>query len=52
MDESDIIAEAMRRWPVAHRPATNANQRQTNKIHSAFRQGFIEGAKWLQEESK
>ncbi|WNM75075.1 hypothetical protein SEA_MORRIGAN_30 [Microbacterium phage Morrigan] len=46
MDE--IEAEALRRWPILFSPARNAGQRQANAIHSAFRQGFIEGATWSQ----
>lgn len=49
MDEQQIEAEALRRWPVAFNPARNAGQRLTNSIRAAFRQGFIEGATYQRE---
>lgn len=51
MDIREIEAEALRRWPIVYTPARNANQRQTNLVNAAIRQGFIEGTQWARTQS-
>lgn len=41
-------AEAQRRWPMPHPAPRNVNERRSNMVYSALRQGFIEGVAWAQ----
>lgn len=39
-------AEAQRRWPMPHPAPRNVNERRSNLVSSALRQGFVEGVAW------
>ena len=43
---SDAEAEARRRWPMPFPRPRDVNERRTNMVYSALRQGFVEGAAW------
>ena len=42
-------AEAQRRWPMPYPRARNVNERRSNMVSSALRQGFVEGVAWERE---
>ena len=39
-------AEAQRRWPMPYPTPRNVNERRSNLVSSALRQGFVEGVAW------